>query len=143
MELYAEVHAVTVGGAILFPHASKSSLFLVDELLNYWIGGIDDNAIWTSTCWSDYLMQWIAPFNSTRTDYPICTVQSPITANFKAMKHATSPLVSQLIDHAIDEKLVSYTTDENGVTTYTQSPTFKSELLQNPILNTEENSKAM
>ncbi|MCR9066852.1 MAG: hypothetical protein NXI00_22970, partial [Cytophagales bacterium] len=49
--LYAEVHAVKFGGSLLYPYSARRSGFLTDELLDYWMGGLDDNAVWTVWCW--------------------------------------------------------------------------------------------
>ncbi|XP_065179738.1 phosphatidylinositol-glycan-specific phospholipase D-like [Sycon ciliatum] len=37
----------------LFPEYAKKSPFLVDELNEYFIGGVDDNAAWTTMLWHD------------------------------------------------------------------------------------------
>lgn len=37
--------------SMLFEHFASSSVFLVDQYQDWWIGGVNDMAVWTSQCW--------------------------------------------------------------------------------------------
>jgi len=62
-ELYIEVQAITKlpSELLYFMYAERSS-FLVDNIQNWWLGGIDDMAMWTSYCWN-FVIEWIETGN--------------------------------------------------------------------------------
>lgn len=99
--LYAEVHAVKEFGTLLYPYAGRKSAFLTDELLNYWIGGVDDNAIWTQTCWYEYLMYWLTADNDSMMDYPLCLAQEPLFSFSSSRKPTVSPEIRRLAEELI------------------------------------------
>ena len=49
------------------------------QLLTYFMGGLDDNALWTSWCWLDYLIQWLLPNDGTYA--PLCLVQRTLCSS--------------------------------------------------------------
>ncbi|KAL6065388.1 Glycosylphosphatidylinositol specific phospholipase D1 [Balamuthia mandrillaris] len=59
LELYAEVHAIKdLVGKLLFPTFAKEAPWMVDQLQDYWMGGVNNNAVWTDICWLN-LMKWL------------------------------------------------------------------------------------
>ncbi|KAF2072152.1 hypothetical protein CYY_006528 [Polysphondylium violaceum] len=56
--LYAGAMGVKMGGRFLYPEIAKKSPFLVDHYQDYFEGGLDDMAIWTSYCWP-VLIGWM------------------------------------------------------------------------------------
>ncbi|KYQ94491.1 glycosylphosphatidylinositol phospholipase D [Tieghemostelium lacteum] len=56
--LYAGAMGVKIGGKFLYPDIAKKSIFLIDHYQDYFNGGLDDMAIWTSYCWP-VLMGWM------------------------------------------------------------------------------------
>eukprot|EP01094_Clydonella_sp_ATCC50884_P029052 TRINITY_DN8947_c0_g1_i1.p1 TRINITY_DN8947_c0_g1~~TRINITY_DN8947_c0_g1_i1.p1 ORF type:complete len:826 (+),score=141.24 TRINITY_DN8947_c0_g1_i1:30-2480(+) len=89
--LYAEVHAVKDGGAALYSYAGDKSTFLTDELLHYFMGGLDDNAVWTYWCWSSYLTQWLLPDGGDQ--HPLCLAQQDFSsASGKTSEHGNAHL---------------------------------------------------
>jgi len=54
-ELYAEVMAIKYGGRILYPVFADGAPFMVDFFQDYWLGGLNDMALWTSECWPNVL----------------------------------------------------------------------------------------
>lgn len=92
--LYAEVHAVKDGGSLLYPYSARKSGFLTDQLLNYWMGGVDDNAIWTLWCWYDYLMSWLTSSDGSISQYPLCLAQQPLFGDCPDVCSAPRPSIS-------------------------------------------------
>ena len=76
--LYTEVHAVKIGGEALYPYSARKSAFLADNLLDYWMGGLDDNAMWTYWCWSEYLIHWLTHPTKDIPQYPLCLAQQKL-----------------------------------------------------------------
>eukprot|EP01132_Coremiostelium_polycephalum_P002276 gene2276-2803_t len=56
--LFAGAMGVKIGGRFLYPEIAKKSPFLVDHYQDYFNGGVDDMAIWTSYCWP-VLIGWM------------------------------------------------------------------------------------
>ena len=72
--LFAEVEAFHYSeydhiATILFMYAHKSP-FLMEELFQFWLGGIEDNAVWTQRCWED-VVRWL----ENGVDDKICIVE--------------------------------------------------------------------
>ncbi|GAM21015.1 hypothetical protein SAMD00019534_041900, partial [Acytostelium subglobosum LB1] len=57
-ELFAGAMGVKTGGKFLYPEIAGKSPFLVDHYQDYFNGGLDDMAVWTSYCWP-VLMGWM------------------------------------------------------------------------------------
>ncbi|EGG22678.1 glycosylphosphatidylinositol phospholipase D [Cavenderia fasciculata] len=56
--LFAGAMAVKEGGKLLYPEIASKSQFLIDHYQDYFNGGLDDMAMWTSYCWP-VLMGWM------------------------------------------------------------------------------------
>ncbi|EFA84561.1 glycosylphosphatidylinositol phospholipase D [Heterostelium album PN500] len=56
--LFAGAMAVKTGGRFLYPEIAEKSPFLIDHYQDYFNGGLDDMAVWTSYCWP-VLMGWL------------------------------------------------------------------------------------
>eukprot|EP01133_Synstelium_polycarpum_P005885 gene5885-6807_t len=56
--LFAGAMAIKTGGRFLYPEIATKSPFLVDHYQDYFNGGLDDMAMWTSYCWP-VLIGWM------------------------------------------------------------------------------------
>lgn len=54
-ELYAEVMAIKYLGKALYPEFAKDAPFMIDHYQDYWLGGVNDMASWTTQCWPNVI----------------------------------------------------------------------------------------
>mmetsp|Transcript_17099 Transcript_17099/g.66590 ORF Transcript_17099/g.66590 Transcript_17099/m.66590 type:complete len:807 (+) Transcript_17099:26-2446(+) len=116
--LYAEVHAIKYFGDLLYPYASRRSVFLTDQQLNYWSGGMDANTALVVDCWQDYLEYWLSPADAPPLTYPICLVQRPIFddddgSDFSPFRD--HPFIREMAEFMVDEGYVKAVNDGSGV----------------------------
>jgi glycosylphosphatidylinositol phospholipase D len=57
--LYAEVQAIkNLPSELLYPYFAAQAPFLVDQFQDWWDGGVDDMAIWSTWCWPN-IIDWL------------------------------------------------------------------------------------
>ena len=56
--LFVASHAEKAGGALFFPLFSEPSPFMVEQFHDYFLGGLDDMAIWTAWRWRE-VIDWV------------------------------------------------------------------------------------
>ena len=78
-ELYIAVQAVRdLPSELLFPYFADSSPFLVEHFQDWWLGGVEDNSIWTKICWP-YAIDWF----SNHSKWQNCLVEGPLPNSSK------------------------------------------------------------
>jgi len=79
-EVYAGTVALKEGAFILFPQYASASPFLPDQYEDWFVGGLDDMALWTSYCWP-YFLSWMTNSGPPSVNSDICLVLRTTMAN--------------------------------------------------------------
>jgi glycosylphosphatidylinositol phospholipase D len=78
LEIYGEVHMFAhlpvEYGVFYFVEPAP---FFIDYYQDWWIGGINDMAVWTEKCWEDYIVPWIKD-GPAKSNYTTCLVYGPV-----------------------------------------------------------------
>jgi glycosylphosphatidylinositol phospholipase D len=82
-ELYSEVQAISkLPSEVLLTYYESKSPFLFDHYQDWWLGGVNDNAMWTSNCWNATI-NWIENGETSNYCYPLTGNYRKVSPNYR------------------------------------------------------------